>query len=144
MTKAIDCLVNVGFADQKQPEWMVRVKEDYFKAGDSFFKSPELPELLEDMDANGVEKAILIQGTATEERALRSPDRDRAVQVAVGGFNLLRPRRSCVRWSPSPVTTQWRVPRSVPASGATACTRRPTPPTTRSTSSAASSTCPCA
>ena len=40
--KAIDCLVNVDFADQKQPEWMVRVKEDYFKGGDSFFKSPEL------------------------------------------------------------------------------------------------------
>ena len=56
MTRVIDCLVNVDFGDQKQPEWMVRVKEDYFKGGDSFFKSPELPELLDDMDANGVEQ----------------------------------------------------------------------------------------
>ena len=46
MTSAIDCLVNVGFADDMQPEWMVRVKEDYFKGDDSFFQSPELPELL--------------------------------------------------------------------------------------------------
>ena len=30
---------------------MLRVKEDYFRAGDSFLKSPELPELLDDMDA---------------------------------------------------------------------------------------------
>ena len=59
MARAIDCLVNVDLGDQKQPEWMVRVKEDYFKGGDSFFTSPELPELLDDMDANGVEKAIL-------------------------------------------------------------------------------------
>ena len=40
MTRAIDCLVNVDFADRELPDWMVRVKEDYFKADDSFFKSP--------------------------------------------------------------------------------------------------------
>ena len=57
---AIDCLVNVDLGDQKPPDWMVRVKEDYFKGGDSFFTSPELPELLDDMDANGVERAILM------------------------------------------------------------------------------------
>jgi predicted TIM-barrel fold metal-dependent hydrolase len=94
--KAIDCLVNVDFADQKQPEWMVRVKEDYFKAGDSFFKSPELPELLEDMDRNGVEKAILItKASAGDDRAQRfaqaEPDR---FKLAVGGFNLLRPMKT--------------------------------------------------
>ena len=43
MTRAIDCLVNVDMGDAKQPEWMIRVKEDYFRAGDSFLKSPELP-----------------------------------------------------------------------------------------------------
>jgi len=95
VTKAIDSLVNVNFADQKQPEWMVRVKEDYFKAGDSFFQSPELPELLENMDANGVEKAILItQIGAKDDRAQRfvqtEPGRFR---LAVGGFNLLKPMK---------------------------------------------------
>src|SRR3546814_14182399 len=65
----------------RSPNWMVRVKEDYFKGGESFFKSPELNELLEDMDANGVEKAILMtKASATsEDRAVRfaeaAPDR---------------------------------------------------------------------
>ncbi len=93
MTRAIDCLVNVDFADQEQPDWMIRVKEDYFKRGDSFFASPELPELLDDMDANGVERAILISKVdATDSRALRfveaRPDR---FALAVGGMKLLRP-----------------------------------------------------
>jgi len=96
MTRAIDCLVNVGFGDQAQPEWMVRVKEDYFKGDDSFFKSPELSELLEDMDANGVAKAILMtRAGAAEDRAQRfaaaAPDR---FALAVGGFNLLRPMKA--------------------------------------------------
>ena len=96
MTKAIDCLVNVDLGDQKDNEWMVRVKEDYFKADDSFFKSPELPELLEDMDAHGVEKAILLTKVgATDDRAQRyvqaEPDR---FALGVGGFNLLRPMKT--------------------------------------------------
>ena len=71
MTRAIDCLVNVDFGDQGQPEWMVRVKDDYFKGDDSFFTQPELPELLDDMDANGVERAILMTsvGARREPRA---------------------------------------------------------------------------
>jgi predicted TIM-barrel fold metal-dependent hydrolase len=93
MTRAMDCLVNVDFGDQKQPDWMVRVKEDYFKGGDSFFRSPELEELLEDMDANGVERAILIAKAGKPDgRAFRfaeaRPDR---FALAIGGFNLLRP-----------------------------------------------------
>ena len=93
MTRAIDCLVNVDMGDQPQPDWMVRVKEDYFKGGDSFFKSPELSELIDDMDANGVERAILMCNVkATEGRALSfveaRPDR---FALAVGGFNLLKP-----------------------------------------------------
>ena len=95
MTRAIDGLVNVDFADRAMPDWMVRVKEDYFKAGDSFFASPELDQLLDDMDAHGVEKAILItRGGAEEDRAQRfaraEPER---FKLAVGGFNLLRPMK---------------------------------------------------
>jgi predicted TIM-barrel fold metal-dependent hydrolase len=93
MTRAIDGLVNVDLGDRRPPDWMVRVKEDYFKGGDSFFKSPELSELVDDMDAHGVERAILLaQVGATESRALRfveaRPDR---FALGVGGFNLLRP-----------------------------------------------------
>jgi predicted TIM-barrel fold metal-dependent hydrolase len=97
MTRAIDCLVNVDFGDvAEQPEFMVRVKEDYFKGGDSFFRSPELNELLDDMDANGVDRAILVtRAKATDDRAQRfaeaRPDR---FSLAVGGFNLLKPMKT--------------------------------------------------
>ena len=147
MTSAIDCLVNVDFGDEKQPEWMVRVKEDYFKGGDSFFRSPELPELLEDMDANGVERAILMTRVgADDDRAQRyaaaEPDR---FALAVGG---LQPAAADEGAAGARVlrraTTRSPTPWSGPASGATACTRPATPSTTRSTRSAASSTCRCA
>ena len=92
MTRAIDCLVNVDFGDREMPEWMTRVKEDYF-GGKFAFASPELNELLEEMDAQGVEKAILIsQVSQTSGRAFEfveaRPDR---FALGVGGFNLLRP-----------------------------------------------------
>ncbi|HXW38592.1 MAG TPA: amidohydrolase family protein [Acidimicrobiales bacterium] len=96
MTRAIDGLVNVDFADREMPEWMVRVKEDYFKAGDSFFKSPELDELLASMDANGVERAILMSNVAEPHgRGVRfaeaRPDR---FSLAVSGHTLLRPMKA--------------------------------------------------
>ena len=119
VTKAIDCLVNVDFGDQKQPEWMVRVKEDYFKGGDSFFKSPELPELLEDMDANGVERAILHDhaSTASDDRAQRFAAararplraRRRRVQPAAADEGAARAR--VVRRA----TTRWPTPSSGPS-----------------------------
>ena len=96
--RAIDGLVNVDFGDvAKQPEYMVRVKEDYFKGGDDFFRSPDLNELIDNMDANGVEKAILMCSTKAkpDHRALQfaeaRPDR---FALAVGGFNLLRPMKA--------------------------------------------------
>jgi len=96
MTDAIDCLVNVGMGDIEPPDWLVRVKEDYFKGGESFFTSPELPELLDDMDAHGVKRAILLTTVSTKpDRAQRyaaqRPDRFR---LGVGGFNLLRPMKT--------------------------------------------------
>ncbi len=96
MSAAIDCLVNVDMGDLKQPEWMIRVKEDYFKAGSSFLKSPELPELIDDMDANGVERAILLtkvssDGDRGQRFAAERPDR---FALGVGGFNLLRPMKT--------------------------------------------------
>ena len=94
--RAIDCLVNVDFGDVKQPEWMTRVKEDYFKGGDSFLESKELPQLLEEMDANGIEKAILLtKASSDDDRARRyaeaEPDR---FALGIGGFNLLKPMKT--------------------------------------------------
>lgn len=95
MTRAIDCLVNVDFGDVKQPKYMTRVKEDYFKGGDDFLASVELPALLEHMDANGVEKAILMTRVTGGERAKEfvnaEPER---FALAVGGFNLLKPMKT--------------------------------------------------
>ena len=57
--RAIDPWVNVNMGDQAPPEFMVRVKEDYFRAGSEFFKSLSIDEMLETMDRVGVEKSIL-------------------------------------------------------------------------------------
>lgn len=94
--RAIDGLVNVDFGDREMPDWMIRVKEDYFKGGDSFFKSPELNELLEDMDAHGVERANLIVGARQEGgRAMQFVEaRPERFSLAVGGFNLLKPMKT--------------------------------------------------
>jgi predicted TIM-barrel fold metal-dependent hydrolase len=94
--RAIDCLVNVDLGDRKQPEWMVRVKDDYFKGGASFLSSPELSQLLDDMDAHGVERAILLtnveaDGDRGQRYAAERPDR---FALGVGGLNLLRPVKS--------------------------------------------------
>jgi uncharacterized protein len=96
MNRAIDCLVNVDFADQELPAWMTRVKEDYFKGGDSFFKSPDLPELLEEMDRNGIERAILLTKLGkTDDRAQRyAAERPDRFALGVGGMDLLRPMPS--------------------------------------------------
>lgn len=93
MHRAIDCLVNVDLGDRKPPDWMVRVKEDTFKGGASFLSSPELPELLADMDAHGVERAIVLTRLTQEDHRARGyvaarPDR---LAFGVGGLDLLRP-----------------------------------------------------
>ena len=93
MQRVNDCLVNVDLGDMKQPEYMTRVKEDYFKGGDSFLSSPELPELLDEMDRHGVERAIMLSKIGVEgDRALRyAEERPDRLVLGVGGLNLLRP-----------------------------------------------------
>ena len=71
VARAHDLLVNTDMGDMKQPEWMVRVKEDYFKAGQSMFESREINELLDEMDQNGVERAVLMTNMGrSSERVL--------------------------------------------------------------------------
>jgi uncharacterized protein len=91
--RAHDCLINVHFGDMDQPEWMHRVKNEYFKQGDSIFGKWEMESVLEEMDRNGVERAVL---TANLREPKSSPIRfaearpDRFA-LAVGGLDLLRP-----------------------------------------------------
>jgi predicted TIM-barrel fold metal-dependent hydrolase len=57
--RAIDCWVNVTMGDAPPPEFLIRVKEDYFRGGDEFLRSIEVAELVESMDRLGVEKCVL-------------------------------------------------------------------------------------
>lgn len=91
--RAIDCLVNVHFGEREQPAWMTATRDDYFKGPKSMFAPVEMSALLDEMDANGVTKAVLMDNltkpsvTARKFVAAR-PDR---FVLAMGGVNLLRP-----------------------------------------------------
>lgn len=94
VTRAIDCLVNVHFGETaKQPDWMLKVRDEYFKGPKSMFAQPDLDELIDEMDEQGVEKAILmfnmVRPSATALKFVDArPDR---FALAVNGVDLLRP-----------------------------------------------------
>jgi predicted TIM-barrel fold metal-dependent hydrolase len=78
--RAIDPWVNVNMGENAAPEWLIRVKEDYFKGGEEFLQNIEIDALLADMDEVGVEKAILsVDGRAPSAHVLEftkaRPDR---------------------------------------------------------------------
>ncbi len=92
VARAHDCLCNVDMGDVVQPDWMIRVKEDYFKSNFNM-RSRELPEMLEEMDAHGVRRAVLLTSVArpskrAEEFVEARPDR---FSLGLGGHNLLKP-----------------------------------------------------
>jgi hypothetical protein len=92
--RAIDCLVNVHFGETaKQPEFMLKVRDDYFKGPKSLYDQVELPELLDEMDEHGVVKAVLMDNLVKPSVTARKfveecPER---LSLAIGGINLLRP-----------------------------------------------------
>jgi predicted TIM-barrel fold metal-dependent hydrolase len=94
MTRAIDCLVNVHFGEtEHQPQFMTKVRDDYFKGPKSMFDPVDLTELLDEMDEHGVAKAILMDNIAKPSVTARKfvearPDR---FALAMGGLNLLKP-----------------------------------------------------
>ncbi|MEE2674820.1 MAG: amidohydrolase family protein [Myxococcota bacterium] len=58
--RAIDPWVNTNMmGGGPPPKWLLKVKDEYFKAGDDFLKELSIEELTAQMDAAGVEKAIL-------------------------------------------------------------------------------------
>src|SRR3954454_3572865 len=95
--KAIDCLINVHFGEtEQQPTWMRKVRDDYFKGPESMFAPVDLAELLDEMDEQGVAKAVLMDNLAKPSVTARKfvesrPDRFR---LALGGVNLLKPMPS--------------------------------------------------
>ncbi len=92
VARAHDCLCNVDMGDVVQPDWMIRVKEDYFKSNFNM-RSRELPEMLEEMDAHEVRRAVLLTNVTkpskrAEEFVEARPDR---FSLGLGGHNLLKP-----------------------------------------------------
>ena len=87
--KAIDCLVNVHFGEsEKQPSWMLKVRDDYFKGPKSMFEPVDLAELLDEMDEQGVQKAILMDSLANPSVTARKfvaaqPDRFEELSTSV-------------------------------------------------------------
>lgn len=91
--RAIDCLVNVHFGENDQPSWMTTTRDDYFKGSKSMFAPADMSALLDEMDANGVTKAVLMDNLTKPSVTARKfveakPDR---FVLAMGGMNLLRP-----------------------------------------------------
>ena len=87
-----DCLCNVDMGDVAQPDWMIRVKEDYFKSNFNM-RSRELPEMLEEMDAHGVRRAVLLTNSIKPSKRAQAfvgahPER---FSLGLGGHNLLKP-----------------------------------------------------
>src|ERR1700758_173560 len=93
----IDCLVNVHFGEsEKQPTWMLKVRDDYFKGPESMFAPVDMSELLDEMDEQGVRRAVLMDSVAKPSTTARKfvearPDR---FSLAMGGVNLLKPMPS--------------------------------------------------
>jgi predicted TIM-barrel fold metal-dependent hydrolase len=68
---AIDTFVNVRMGSIERPAWLVRVAEDYFKRSEEIFKDITAQKLVAEMDALGVEKAILsLQAHAPDPETL--------------------------------------------------------------------------
>jgi predicted TIM-barrel fold metal-dependent hydrolase len=99
MTRALranDCLVNVHLGDSEQPSWMFQVKNEYFKKDDSIFGPADLSKVIDEMDANGVERAVLTGNAITPYRTTMAfiearPDR---FSVSAGGLPLLEPMKA--------------------------------------------------
>lgn len=91
--RANDCLINVHFGDMDQPGWMFRVKDEYFNKDDSIFGPADLSKVIDEMDANGVERAVLtcnvVDPYPTTMRFVEArPDR---FALTAGGMPLLQP-----------------------------------------------------
>ncbi len=66
--KAIDPWVNVNMGALAGAPFLQKVKDEYFKAGDDFFRNIEAEELIASMDKIGVEKAFLTVDPAQPEQ----------------------------------------------------------------------------
>lgn len=66
--RVIDSWVNVNMGELGTPDYLVEVAEHYFKQGQDFFRDYTIAEMLESMDALGVEKCILTTDPAAPSK----------------------------------------------------------------------------
>jgi len=72
---AIDSFVNVNMGSMERPEWLQRVAEDYFKRSTEIFKDIDASTLIELMDEQGVDHAIItMRGHERDDRILAFAD----------------------------------------------------------------------
>lgn len=94
MSDTIDCLVNVHFGEiEQQPSWMLKVRDDYFKGPNAMFAPVELNQLVDEMDEQGVVRAMLTDNLSSPSVTARKfvearPDR---FSLGMGGIDLFRP-----------------------------------------------------
>ena len=89
----IDGLVNVHFGEREQPSWMTKVRDDYFKGPQSLYAQVDLAELLDEMDEQGVARAVLMYSMVRPSKTAlqfveQRPDR---FSLAINGVDLLHP-----------------------------------------------------
>ena len=110
--RAIDTFVNVSMGSVVRPVWLVRVAEDYFKRADDIFKDIEIPQLIDDMDASGVEKCIITTTAESPDPRVfefprKHPDRF-AISISLdprNGMQSIRALESFVRNEPVVLVT---------------------------------------
>ncbi|EUA37421.1 amidohydrolase family protein [Mycobacterium avium subsp. avium 2285 (R)] len=131
---------------EKQPTWMLKVRDDYFKGPASMFAPVELSELIDEMDAQGVRKAILMDNLAKPSVTARKfvEDKPERFALAMGGVNLLRPIPSLRELGAVVADLPVAYAAVGPSFWGMASIRPATPSTIRSTPSAPSSSCRCA
>jgi uncharacterized protein len=92
--RTIDCLVNVHFGETAaQPEFMLKVRDDYFKGPPSLYDQVEMGQLLDAMDGYGVTRAILTDNLDKPSVTARkfAEERPDKFSLAIGGIDLLHP-----------------------------------------------------
>ncbi len=89
--RAIDLWVNVNMGAGIPAEYLERVKEDYFKGGDEFFKSLTIDETLAQMDDAGVEVAVLSTSVKNPEPSVLEFVKKRPDRFALAAY--VRPQK---------------------------------------------------
>ena len=84
--RAIDLWVNVNMGAGIPAQYLQRVKEDYFKGGDDFFRSLTIDETLEQMDEAGVEKAVLSTSVRRPEETVLEFCRERPDRFSLAAY----------------------------------------------------------